>query len=73
MPSHGFRGWYVELDSELIKLFEEKFPGHGSKVRVTANAIIAAVRNGHLDVELTDTLVLKPQEGSHVSGKGRRT
>lgn len=60
MPSPGMRGWYVELDEELMKEFEQRFPEHGSKARLTTNAVIYAVVNSTLEFGTFDSITLTP-------------
>lgn len=73
MPSPGMRGWYVELDEELVKEFDRLFPDHGAKARITEDAVIRAVSNARFENEED----LSPQEGLHVqrnegnTGRGR--
>jgi hypothetical protein len=44
MPSPGMRGWYVELDEQLVAEFDKAFPEHGAKARLTESAVIFAVQ-----------------------------
>ena len=57
MPSPGMRGWYVELDEELVKLFEDLYPDIGAKTLVTSLAIIEAIKSRSF----------QPLEGDYVS------